>query len=204
MTTLASFNHTLQEFVSELSATFPDYPQITLFKAGLPAMLQDNPSCGLDSFMKATSPHGDKILGGDDSFFQEEIDLGMGLKLNELWAAEGLDVDTRKAIGSYVSTLYVLGMTIQSLDPVILGGIEDIAKDAATAMKEGGTLDMSTMLPQMMSKVGNLMGVAPPDPNDPQFQALMGMFGTNMAATGGKVPLTELPDTLDEPPRGDY
>lgn len=205
MTTLASFNHMLQEFVSELSATFPDYPQITIFKAGLPAMLQENPASGLESFMKATSPHGDKILGGDDSFFQQDIDLGMGLKLNDLWAAEGLDTETRKAIASYVSTLYVLGMTIQSLDPTILNGIEDIAKDAAASIKESGSMDMSMLLPQMMSKVGNLMGVAAPDPNDPQFQSLMGMFGSSMASTGGKLPggLMGLPDTLEDPPSED-
>lgn len=188
MTTLASFNHMLQEFVSELSSTFPDYPQIVLFKAGLPAMLNDNPSHGINTFMKATSPHGDKILAGDDSFFDEDIDLGMGLNLNDLWSADGLDEVTRNAIKSYVSTLFVLGMTIQSLDSSILQGIEDIAKDAAAAIKNEGSMDMVSMLPQMMSRVGNLMGVPAPDANDPQFQALMGMFGSQIPSSGGRLP----------------
>ena len=181
MTTLNSFNHMLKEFVPELSATFPDYPQITLFKAGLPGMLEENPRCGLDSFMKATSPYGDKIMQADESFFEADIDLGMGLKLNELWHADGLDADTRKAIFSYVSSLYVLGITIQSLDPSILNGIEDIAKNAAATMKETGTVDISSMLPQMMSQVGSLMGVDTPSADDPTFQSLMGMLGPNVA-----------------------
>lgn len=184
MTTLGSFNHMLQEFVGELSATFPDYPQITLFKAGLPAMIEDNPRACLDTFMQATSPHGDKIMQGDESFFESDIDLGMGLKLNDLWHADGLDDDTRKAIFSYVSTLFVLGMTIQSLDPSILNGIEGIAKDAAASMKESGSVDVASVLPQMMSKVGSLMGVDSPDPNDPAFQNLLGMMSNGLGNGG--------------------
>jgi hypothetical protein len=180
MTTLGSFNHMLQEFVAELATTFPDYPQITLFKAGLPGMIEENPRACLDTYMKATSPHGDKIMAGDQSFFEADIDLGMGLKLNDLWHAEGLDDETRKAMFSYVSTLFVLGMTIQSLDPSILNGIEGIAKDAAASIKESGSTDISSVLPQMMSRVGSLMGVDTPNPNDPAFQNLMSMMGQGM------------------------
>lgn len=197
MTTLDSFNHMLKEFVGELSATFPDYPQIMLFKTGLPAMLADNPRQGLDTFMAATSPHGDKIMQGDESFFEEDIDLGMGLKLNDLWHADGLDVDTRKAIFSYVSTLFVLGITIQSLDPKILNGIEDIAKDAAKTMKETGSVDMTTMLPQMMSKVGSLMGMPTPDESDPRFKSIMSMVGDNLSAGGVSDILPALGDPTD-------
>jgi len=180
MTTLNSFNHMLKEFVKELSATFPEYPQITLFKAALPGMLEENPQYGLDTFMKATSPHGDKILQNDEAFFEEDIDLGMGLKLNDLWHADGLDEDTKKAIFSYVSTLHVLGMTIQSLNPDILNGIESIAKNAAASMKESGSVDIAGMLPQMMSQVGQLMGVETPDPSDPTFKSLMSMLGDSV------------------------
>lgn len=198
MTTLASFNHMLKEFVDELSTTFPEYPQIALFKAGLPAMLEADERRGLDMYMAAVSPHGDKIMSGDESFFQEDMDLGMGLKLNELWNAEGLDDETRKAIFSYVSTLFVLGMTIQALDPSILNGIEDIAKNAAASMKESGSLDMTQMLPQMMQQVGSLMGVGAPDTNDPKFQSLMGMIGQNLTAGGVSDILPALGDGGDE------
>ena len=161
MTTLDSFNHMLKEFVGELSATFPDYPQIMLFKTGLPAMLADNPRQGLDTFMAATSPHGDKIMQGD------------------------------------VSTLFVLGITIQSLDPKILNGIEDIAKDAAKTMKETGSVDMTTMLPQMMSKVGSLMGMPTPDESDPRFKSIMSMVGDNLSAGGVSDILPALGDPTD-------
>lgn len=198
MTTLASFNHMLKEFVGELSVTFPEYPQIALFKAGLPAMLESNERYGLDAFMKAVSPHGEKIMTGDESFFQEDMDLGMGLKLNELWNADGLDGETKKAIFSYVSTLFVLGMTIQALDPKMLSGIEDIAKNAAASMKASGSLDMTSMLPNMMQQVGALMGVGAPDTADPKFQALMGTIGDSLAAGGVSDILPALGDK-DEP-----
>lgn len=199
MTTLASFNHMLKEFVGELSVTFPEYPQIALFKAGLPAMLESNERYGLDAFMKAVSPHGEKIMAGDESFFQEDMDLGMGLKLNELWTADGLDAETKKAIFSYVSTLFVLGMTIQALDPKMLSGIEDIAKNAAASMKASGSLDMTSMLPNMMQQVGTLMGVGAPDTSDPKFQALMGTIGESLAAGGVNDILPALGDKDDEP-----
>jgi len=177
----------LQEFVGELSATFPDYPQITLFKATLSTMLESSPTKGVDTFMAATQPYGDKIMQGDESFFDEDINLGMGLNLRDLWHAEGLDADTKKAIFSYVSTLFVLGTTIKTLDTKILDGIEDIAKDAVSSVKESGSLDMTTMLPQMMSKVGALMGVETPDPNDPKFQNLMSLV-TESFGNGGLFP----------------
>jgi hypothetical protein len=75
-------------------------------------------------------------------------------------------------------------MTIQSLDPSILDGIEGIAKDAAASMKESGSVDVASVLPQMMSKVGSLMGVDSPDPNDPAFQNLLGMMSNGLGNGG--------------------
>jgi len=186
-TTIQSFNHMLGQFVDELAATFPEYPQITLFKAGLPTMLESDPGKGVEVFMTSTQPHGDKIMQGDESFFDEDINLGMGLNLKDLWHAEGLDTDSKKAIFSYVSTLFVLGTTIKTLDVSILNGIEDIAKEAVSSVKESGSLDMGAMLPQMMSKVGALMGVETPDPNDPKFQNLVDLV-TESFGKGGMFP----------------
>jgi hypothetical protein len=157
-TTVRSFNHILQEFVDELSETFSDYPQIQLFRAGLPGMLEKDEWYGVNTFMDALTPHGDKILNNDRSFFDEEIHLGMGLQLNHLWK-EDLDDDTRDAIASYVSTLFMLGMTLKSITPDIMSKIEGIAKNAAMTMKKnGGQMDMASMLPGMIQQVGGLLG----------------------------------------------
>jgi hypothetical protein len=161
-TTVRSFNHILEEFVDELSETFNDYPQIMLFKAGLPGMLEKDPWYGVNTMMETLAPHGEKIMNNDRTFFEEDLHLGMGLKLNQLWQ-EDLDDDTRDAIANYVSTLFMLGMTLKSIDPNLMQQIEGIAQTAAMGMKQQGKMDVASMLPGMIQQVGGLLGAQSQD-----------------------------------------
>lgn len=208
MTTVRSFNHILEEFVDELSETFSDYPQIQLFKAGLPGMLEQDEWYGVNTLMETLTPHGDKILNNDRTFFEEELHLGMGLKLNQLWREE-LDDDTRDAIANYVSTLFMLGMTLKSITPDIMSKIESIAQSAAMDMKmKGGHMDMASMLPGMIQQVGGLLGAQSQDIDSAmggEMQAMMqGLVGQVSNVVGGPALMQSMqPPSIEDVEEGD-
>ena len=185
-TTIQTFNYTLTEFLEELSLTFDDVPQITLYKNTLPSILKNDERAGLNFFMNATRVHGDQIMNKDESMFDgDAIDLGMNLKISDLWHAEGLDEGTKDAMWNYLSTLFVLGMTLEGLSGDILNSIEDIAKTAAEQLKTQGNLDMSSLLPGLIENVSGMFGAEAPDLNDPTFQNMMqSIMGT---MTGGSI-----------------
>lgn len=207
-TTVRSFNHILEEFVDELSETFSDYPQIQLFKAGLPGMLEQDEWYGVNTLMETLTPHGDKILNNDRTFFEEELHLGMGLKLNQLWREE-LDDDTRDAIANYVSTLFMLGMTLKSITPDIMSKIESIAQSAAMDMKmKGGQMDMASMLPGMIQQVGGLLGAQSQDIDSAmggEMQAMMqGLVGQVSNVVGGPALMQSMqPPSIEDVEEGD-
>jgi hypothetical protein len=207
-TTVRSFNHILEEFVDELSETFSDYPQIQLFKVGLPGMLEQDEWYGVNTLMETLTPHGDKILNNDRTFFEEELHLGMGLKLNQLWREE-LDDDTRDAIANYVSTLFMLGMTLKSITPDIMSKIESIAQSAAMDMKmKGGQMDMASMLPGMIQQVGGLLGAQSQDIDSAmggEMQAMMqGLVGQVSNVVGGPALMQSMqPPSIEDVEEGD-
>lgn len=202
-TTLRTFNHTMLEFFDELSLTFDDVPQIQLYKNALPGMLEQNDRAALEFFMNATKAHGEKIMAKDSSLFDEDaIDLGMNLRLSDLWHAEGLDDDSRNAIWNYLSSLFILGTTIQSLDDNMLQSIENLANQTAQQIKEQGSMDMSAILPGLMQSVGGILGSGAgggTDPNDPGFQNIVQSVLGGMNLSGMKNMLPQADDDDDMP-----
>ena len=187
-TTLRTFNHTLCEFLDELSLTFDEVPQIKLYKAGLPALLQQDERAALTYFMNATRDHADKIMKKDASLFEEDaIDLGMNLRISDLWHAEGLDDETRNAMWNYLSSLFILGMTIDSLNENMLSSIENLANETAKKLKDQGSMDLGAMLPGLMQSVGGILGNADmaTGANDPGFQNVLNSMLGGMGLPGG-------------------
>lgn len=156
-TTIASFNAMLLEFVTELSETFPEYASISVFNGMLPSFIKQDEMYGVNTFMKTLQPYGNLILTQNDELFEKDISLGP-LKLKDLWHAPGLSEESKKAIWSYIMNLFVLGMTLNQLNPQMLSGIEDLAKRTAAQMKASGNFDLSSMLPSLIQGVGNIVG----------------------------------------------
>ena len=166
MTTLSAFNNMLKEFITELSATFDDIPELELYRIGFDHYTKIDPSKPLNLFMNALSPYGELIMAKDDTLFQKEIDLGMNVKLDSLWNSNDVSENTRSAIWNYVSTLFLLGTTIRAMPPEILNNVESIAKDCADKV-QSGEMDLASMMPKLMQSMSGLMGS-------------MGAFGQNM------------------------
>jgi len=175
MTTVATFNKTLLDFIADLSETFDDVSEIGLLKALVPTLIRDNEMAAVDLFMAAMTPYAKSIVNRDASMFDAPVILGT-LDVSTLWNADGLDDATRSAILDYVNSLFVLGMTLQKVDGAVLGQIESLAGDAAKSLKQSGSLDIASVLPGLMQNVGSMLGMKPdeiPDMNDPEMKKIL-------------------------------
>jgi len=175
MTTVATFNKTLLDFIVDLSETFDDVPEIGLLKAMIPQLIRDNETAAVDLFMNAMEPYAKHILNRDATMFESPVILGT-LDVSTLWNADGLDDVTRSAIMDYVNSLFVLGMTLQKVDGAVLGQIESLAGDAAKSLKQSGSLDIASLMPGLMQNVGQMLGMKPdeiPDMNDPEMKKIL-------------------------------
>jgi len=157
MTTLSTFNTMLKEFITDLSATFTEIPELELYRIAFDRFVDINPIKPLNLFMNALVPYTDLIMARNDELFEKDIDLGMSVKLNVLWNSDGVNENTRTAIWNYISTLFLLGTTIRSMPPEILESVEHIASECAGKV-QNGELDFSSMLPKLMQSMSGLLG----------------------------------------------
>ena len=175
MTTVATFNKTLLDFIADLSETFDDVSEIGLLKAMIPQLIRDKETAAVDLFMKSMEPYAQHIINRDAAMFESPVIIGT-LDVSTLWNANGLDDVTKSAIMDYVNSLFVLGMTIQKVDDAVLGQIETLAGDAAKSLKQSGSLDIASVLPGLMQNVGQMLGMNPdeiPDMNDPEMKKIL-------------------------------
>lgn len=161
MSSLEAFNTLLKNFIVELNETFPEFSELSMFVAGFDALVAINPSQPLTSFMETFGPHSSLIMARDVSLFeQEDVSLGGAVDLHKMWHSEDLSDATRDAIWQYLTTLFVLGSTIQTMPPEILKSIEAMAGDCATKV-ETGQMNMADLMPALMNSMGSLMGQLP-------------------------------------------
>lgn len=161
MSTVEAFNTLMRNFVTELHETFPEFQELSLFVTGYDALTAAAPSKPLELFMESVAPHAQLLMARDTALFeQEEVTLGGAINLKEMWHSPDLSQSTRDAIWQYLTTLYVLGSTITSMPPEVLGTIETMAKDCASKV-ESGEMNMTDIMPALMSSMSSLIGSLP-------------------------------------------
>ena len=171
MTTLSAFNAMLKEFIGELSATFPEIPELELYKLGFDHYVNIDPIKPLNLFMNALSPYAEMIMSRDNALFEKDIDLGMNVKLDALWNAGDISEATQGAMWNYISTLFLLGSTIRAMPPDILNSVESIAKNCADKV-QNGELDFASMMPSLMQSMSGLLGSLGETPKKPTQRRL--------------------------------
>ena len=158
MSTLEAFNTLMRNFINELNDTFPEFEELKVFAAGYDALVALTPRTPLETFMETMSPHANLIMNRDPALFEhDDLSLGGAVNLKAMWHSDDLSQGTRDAIWQYMTTLYVLGSTIQSMPPEILGTIETVAHDCANKV-ESGEMNMSDIMPALMNSMSSLIG----------------------------------------------
>lgn len=162
MTSVSAWCEMMDNFLSELSKTFPDEPGVKKYKTSYELVRKANPRKCVESYMAACTEYSQQIMNKDESFFVEQgetISFLKDMNIKKHWEDPDLSQGTRDAIWQYIQTLYVLGTTITSFPPEALGMIEDVAQKCATNM-QGGEEDPTKMLSNMsglFSSLGNML-----------------------------------------------
>lgn len=162
MTSVSAFNDMMQQFIEELSQTFPEEKGIKKYAASFDIMRKSNPRKCVETYMSAISPYTNRITAKDETFFQEDITFLKELNIEKHWTS-ALSSNTKEAIWQYLQTLYMLGTTITAIPADALNMIESVASNMAQQITDGGSgqVDQAALMNSvsgLLGNIGNLMG----------------------------------------------
>lgn len=149
-----AFLEMLRQFLDELCETFPENETIKAAKQ------KTYTRSTIDRFMKYTTPRATLMTQRDPAFFSKKNKFADEIGLCDIWTSEDVSDQTRNAIWSYYSNLYMLAMTISMLPPEMLSMIEATAEKCAKNVQEGGQLDEKALM-SSVSEIMNKMGPVP-------------------------------------------
>jgi hypothetical protein len=79
------------------------------------------------------------------------------LQLKELWLSDEMTPVTKDAIWAHLSSLYFFANTISNIPEGLMNNIENLAKQYASEMDVGSTMD-PTQLMKSMSSMQSMLG----------------------------------------------
>jgi len=165
MTTVKAFNDMMGQFLDDILSVWDDDLAIIMARA--------RPREGSEpyqTFMKQIGPFAQKMMAKDPSFFCEENEFAKDLYLHKHWYEPTCTDANKAAIWQWLSSLYMIAMTLNMFPADALSQIEAVAEKCAKNMKLGdGNMSeaslmsgMNSMLSSMMMGGGPLAGLMPP------------------------------------------
>lgn len=136
--TYQSFNNLLCEFVSELSQSFDEYPDLSKAHDALTALMAiDNTiSHPMETFYQTFSGHSTLIMNKDPALFDKcKIPYTESFDLSKEYKES--DGDTQDAIWNYLIQLFVTATTVQEMPSEMLDSIENVANLCMEKVKSG-------------------------------------------------------------------
>jgi len=151
------------QFIEDILNVWTDDPEINAAKAKVRE--------GSDSYMtfvSQVSPFSQKLMAKDSSFFCEENEFAKSLNLHIHWHEESCKDSNKAAIWQWLSSLYMISITLNMFPPEALSQIEAVAESCAKNIKPGNNLDimsgMNSMLASMLSGGSGFPGMIPQTP----------------------------------------
>ena len=160
MTSVTAWCEMMDNFLNELSKTFPNEPGVKKYKTSYELVRKANPRKCIESYMAACSSYSAEIMQKDEKFFLEHgesIGFLKDLNIKKHWEDPNISQGTRDAIWQYIQTLYILGTTITSFPPEALGMIENVAEKCAEGMQGGDPNAMMSNMSGLFSSLGNML-----------------------------------------------
>lgn len=117
------FTTLLIKFVGELSALYPDVPELSR----LPSLVESESASSLvDQYLCISTPYIAKILMSDTSFLDYPLDI-KGVKVDELWG--DADENTRDVMLDYVQQLLFYSLLARSSRSDFSNLLTNLTKD---------------------------------------------------------------------------
>lgn len=136
--TYQSFNSLLCEFVSELSQTFDEYPELAKSHEALVSLLalDDTVSLPMTTFYQTFEAYSSLIMTKDPALFEKcAIPYTDSFDLKKEYSES--DTDTQDAIWNYVQQLFVTATTVQNMPASMMTNIESVAQACLEKVKSG-------------------------------------------------------------------
>ncbi|CAM9103787.1 unnamed protein product [Sphacelaria rigidula] len=166
--TYQSFNSLLCEFVSELSQTFDEYPELAKSNETLTSLmaLADTISLPMKTFHKTFEKHSSMIMNKDPTLFEKcSIPYTDSFDLNKEYNES--DADTQNAIRNYLQQLFVTATTVRNMPASMMTNIESVAQACMQKVQSGEVTEEQAQNPlfimQQLQQNPDLMKAMQPD-----------------------------------------
>lgn len=154
--TIGSFVMMMEQFIDELSMTFPKETKLKVYKNSFDMLKKTNPRKVLTVFMDNVSPYSQQIMSKDETIMLDDtIPLNKELNLKSIWQSSDITENTKEAIWAHLNTLLMFGTTINNIPAGLMKGIEQLASQYSSEMSEN-MIDPSMLLSGMQSMMKNL------------------------------------------------
>ena len=176
--TLGTFIMMMEQFISEMIASFPNESKLKVYSNSFDLMKKTNPRKILQLFMDSVAPYTQAIIARDDSIMMDEtIPLNRELNLKHIWQSPGITAATKDAIASsydwwmekpvrdanvkealsHMNTLLMFGTTLQNIPSELMSGIEKLASQYSAQMGDSANnIDPNLLMSGLQSMMGNM------------------------------------------------
>jgi hypothetical protein len=137
------------DFLKELSEVFPEETTLKKCIDNFDSYILDGPNKPLEFMMNVIGENAHLVTAKDDTFF--DIVKIPGIDVKSMWNSNISD-NTKQAIWQYISTLMLIGTTMNSTSTEIMSGIEELAIEFAQKMNSG-EMTMDNMMSEVMNRV---------------------------------------------------
>jgi len=149
MTTVKAFNDMMGQFLDDILAAFPFELSIHAAKA--------NPGDHV-KFMKQVGPWVSQMMSKDPAFFCEENEFAKELHLHTIWHTPECTDASKAAIWQWLSSLYMIAMTLSMFPADALSQIEAVAEKCAKSMgANAGTMDEASLMAGVSDMLSTMM-----------------------------------------------
>lgn len=156
--TLGTFIMMMEQFISEMIASFPNEGKLKVYSNSFDLMKKTNPRKILQLFMDSVAPYTQAIISRDESVMLDDtIPLNRELNLKNIWQSPGITDSTKEAIWSHMNTLLMFGTTLQNIPTELMSGIEQLASQYSSQMGDSANnIDPNLLMSGLQSMMGNM------------------------------------------------
>lgn len=158
MNSVGTFIQMFDNFLGELTETFPDNKALSSCVKKYDLFKDTNQRKVLDVFVATMHPYHDLIINKNDTLMTMEHAQGSLLKdmdINGVWNSDDCSTATKEAIWAHISSLYMFATTINMIPSNLMSSIEQLAGQYASGMTEDSMKDLKPEL--LMSNMQTLM-----------------------------------------------
>ena len=157
LNSVSTFIQMLDNFLGELSQTFPDNKTLTTYLSKYEMLKKTNKKAVLDLFLTTIQPFSELIVSKNEQFMLMDHESGFfnDIQLKEIWTSPECTDTNKDAIWAHLNYLYMFAVTINMIPSNLMSSIEQLAESYSSNMDENALKDFKPEM--LMSSMQNIM-----------------------------------------------